>query len=95
MEILTDSEQLAGLVLKACMTCLKKNGAFYDDRENCSLREMANEGKILERSQREIVALVITDYAATPQKQEIYLHALAEDTVKQNWKEAWFETWDL
>ena len=77
------------------MTCLKKHGAFYDNRGNCSLREITNERKILERSQGELIALVITDYAATPPTQEIYLHALAEEVVKQNWNEVWYQTWDL
>ena len=85
----------SGTVLKARMACLKKHGAVYDDRGNCSLREIANEGKILERSQGEIIALVITDYASTPQRQEIYIHALAEEVVRQNWNEVWFETWDM
>ena len=39
--------------------------------------------------------LVVTDYAKMPPTQEIYMHALARQTLKQHWNDAWFETWDL
>ena len=77
------------------MTCLKKEKSFYGDRDNCSLREITNEGKIIEKSQGDLIVLIVTDYAKMPPTQEIYMHALALQTVKLYWNDAWFETWDL
>ena len=79
VEILTDSDRIAGLVLKACATCFRNHDAFYDKNGNCSLREIPNERKILERSQGELIVQVITDCQSTPLRQEIYLHILAEE----------------
>ena len=49
----------------------------------------------MERSQGELIVLVVTDYAKTLPTQEIYMHALALKEIRQNWDQAWFETWDL
>ena len=77
------------------MTCLKKEKAIYDDKDSCSLREITKEGKILERTQGDLIVLIVTDYAKAPPTQEIYMHALALKTIRENWNTAWFETWDL
>ena len=45
VEIFTEAERLQALTLKACMTCLRKEKAFYDVKDKCSLREITNEGK--------------------------------------------------
>ena len=89
MDVIAEADRIAGLPLKACFLCLFEFEAFWDEYGNCSLREIPNEGKIVERTNGELIIQIFTDCQATPPRQEIYMHAIAEGCIAQYWKEKW------